>query len=665
MTRSVLWLALWLGTQAAAAQPAGAPAVRPIEDVLRDADGDGQPDALGDAVTVAGRALAPGGALGPVGPWTAVRGAARSLAVGHSPGLPAVAAGDSVVVRGTLASFAGMVYLDDPAVRRIDAPARAVAPASWPSAAPEAAEGDLVTLDAVVVAESRVEAGRALSLTLADHTPVVAFLYADGAADAAATDYEPGDRLRVTGIAGQFDRVAPYTDSYQVYPRSGADLARAGIPARLYRWGALGALGLFLGASAWAATLRRQVRRRVEQLRHTEDRHRRLVELASDGVIVHDLDGGHAELNRAARDAIGLAEGAAPPPLRDVLTEATRPVARAHFERLAASGTARSDFQILGPDGQARLYEFESQLVELGGETRVLSLARDVDARRDFERGLVAARAEAEAARADAEAARAEAEGARAEAEETARVKSAFLASMSHEIRTPLTAVIGFAEVLRDDVPDDALDLVEAIESGGRRLLSTLNSVLDLAQIDAGGEVLRPAALDLPAHLAAGARLLRPGAEAKGLALHLDAPPALAATLDAGALDRVLANLVGNAVKFTDAGAVTVGLRRDGDAAVLTVADTGIGIDAAFLPELFSEFRQESEGHARSHEGSGLGLAITRRLVELMGGTIAVASEKGTGTTFTVRLPLHADGSGTPDGAVFVARPATAVPATA
>ena len=614
--------------------------------MVRDADGDGLPDALGQTVTVAGRALADGGALGQAGPWTALRGRRRSLALGPAPGAPAVAAGDSVVARGVLTSVAGMARLEHPEVWVVRGARRTPAPLAYGARPPEALEGDLVTLEGMVVAESRVEAGRALSLTLPDHSLVVAFFYADGRAEAAAPAFEPGDRVRVTGVAGQFDRLAPYTESYQVYPRHGADVTRAGIPARAYRWGALGALALLLVALGWAALLRRQVRRRVAELRRSEDRHRQLVELASDAVLVHDLAGDHVELNRAARRAIGLAPDAPPPPLRDVVTPATRPVARAHFERLLTERTARSDFHVVGPDGRARLYEFESQLVDLGGETRVLSLARDVDARRDFERGLVEARAEAEAARAEAEVAR-------AAAEETARVKSAFLASMSHEIRTPLTAVIGFAEILRDEVPEDALDLVLGIENGGRRLLSTLNSVLDLAQIDAGGGALRPAPLDLPAHLAASVALLRPGAQAKGLALTLDAPPALAAVLDAGALDRVLTNLVGNAVKFTDAGSVTVALRADGPDAVLTVADTGIGIEAAFLPDLFSEFRQESEGHARSHEGSGLGLAITRRLVEMMGGTVGVTSEKGTGTTFTVRVPRHA----TEDRAAFVAQP--------
>jgi signal transduction histidine kinase len=111
------------------------------------------------------------------------------------------------------------------------------------------------------------------------------------------------------------------------------------------------------------------------------------------------------------------------------------------------------------------------------------------------------------------------------------------------------------------------------------------------------------------------------------------------AAADPSCLHRILCNLVGNAIKFTREGEVGVELSAEGDAAVVRVHDTGIGIDTRFLPHLFEDFKQESTGWGRHHEGTGLGLAITKRLVELMGGTIAVESAKDAGSTFTVRLP--------------------------
>src|SRR5690606_34801442 len=136
--------------------------------------------------------------------------------------------------------------------------------------------------------------------------------------------------------------------------------------------------------------------------------------------------------------------------------------------------------------------------------------------------------------------------------------KSAFLASMSHEIRTPLTAVIGFAELLVEEVADAQREMAEAIAGGGRRLLATLNSVLDLARLDAGRQSLTLRPVDVADALRPGTDLLRPLAARRGLGLVYVGPDSLIAHADEGALDRVLVNLLGNAIKFTECGDVTV-----------------------------------------------------------------------------------------------------------
>ena len=194
------------------------------------------------------------------------------------------------------------------------------------------------------------------------------------------------------------------------------------------------------------------------------------------------------------------------------------------------------------------------------------------------------------------------------------------------------------------EAPPDCQDLIEPIDQGGRRLLATLDSVLDFTQIEAGTYTLTVGPVDAAAAVRSVGTLFQARADAGGIALTVDAPEALPVLADGAALDRALANLVGNAIKFTREGSVAVAARVEGGAAVLTVTDTGVGIDAAFLPHLFHEFRQESEGEGRAFEGNGLGLAITHRLVTAMGGAIAVESEKGRGTTFRVTLPL-ADGA--------------------
>ena len=267
--------------------------------------------------------------------------------------------------------------------------------------------------------------------------------------------------------------------------------------------------------------------------------------------------------------------------------------------------------------------------------------AVDVEARQWSPEDLATLLATAAAAQGEI-ALRAERE-ARKAAERMTRLKSAFLANMSHEIRTPLTAILGSAEVLDDEVPPESRDLTGSILSGGRRLLSTLNSVLDLAQIEAGHMAPAPRPTDVGALVAAAARDVAPLAAAKGLALTVDAPADLpTVALDGGLLDRVVSNLVGNAVKFTDAGRVDVRVRYDGARLDVEVSDTGVGISAPELGRVFDEFRQVSEGHARTHEGNGLGLALARRVAALLGGEVSAESEPGVGSRFRVSVPAVA-----------------------
>lgn len=234
---------------------------------------------------------------------------------------------------------------------------------------------------------------------------------------------------------------------------------------------------------------------------------------------------------------------------------------------------------------------------------------------------------------------------ARDEAEEMNRLKSAFLANMSHEIRTPLTSIIGFSEILRDEADTSTQRFADLIHTSSQRLMDTLKSVLDLSKLEAGAMDVSPAPVAVDDEIASTVELFQKRAEAQGVALTAHGVASdCSAVLDGSALDRVLNNIISNAIKFTPAGGcVDVYLRPRAHTIEIAVADTGVGIDKAFLPDLFEAFTQESSGNTRAFEGSGLGLAITKRLVDLMGGTIAVKSTKGEGTTFTVTLPRTPD----------------------
>ncbi len=230
---------------------------------------------------------------------------------------------------------------------------------------------------------------------------------------------------------------------------------------------------------------------------------------------------------------------------------------------------------------------------------------------------------------------------ARDTAKHLAGLKSNFIASVSHEIRTPLSGIMGFADVLTEELEGEHREFASLVQQNAHRLLATINSVLDLSRLESGQIEIHPEPFDVVEAVEEAAKLLRPMARENGLYLRTehDVEDRIA-VLDEHYLNRILNNLVGNAVKFTDEGGVTVRVREqaDGDLA-FDVVDTGIGISEDFLPHLFDEFRQESAGSSRSHQGSGLGLAITYRLVDAMHGAISVESRKDVGSIFSVRLP--------------------------
>ena len=230
------------------------------------------------------------------------------------------------------------------------------------------------------------------------------------------------------------------------------------------------------------------------------------------------------------------------------------------------------------------------------------------------------------------------------EAERLARIRSEFLANMSHEIRTPLNAVLGLAQVgLRESERRKAHETFRRILDSGQLLLGIVNDILDFSKIEAGRLVIEQAVFSPGEVIDQVVAMIADRAYAKGLDLQVEEAADLpwSCSGDSLRLAQVLVNLLSNAVKFTEQGSVTLQARRDGDSLLFRVGDTGIGMSEEQLGRLFTPFEQADGSTTRRFGGTGLGLAISKRLVDMMGGKLSVASHIGFGTAFQVRLPLH------------------------
>ena len=356
---------------------------------------------------------------------------------------------------------------------------------------------------------------------------------------------------------------------------------------------------------------------RIWRLSESEERYRALVEATTEIIVQRDSQGRITFANAG----FGRLVGAEP---LSLLGTTRQPEVLETGEILRqADGVRRIEMRLAPAAGPPRWYAFiEMPVPGSNGETQWLRAGADITERVESARSLDEALTRAEAANV---------------------AKSRFLATVSHEFRTPLNGILGMADlVLETGLDPEQRTYVEAIGTSGKALLTLIDGILDFSRIEAGRLDLAAEPFD-PAEIAEGVvELLAPRAQDKGIEIAVDIADDVPRLVigDADRVRQILVNLAGNAIKFTGTGGVGVELTH-GDAHLrIAISDTGPGIPEDRIPRLFEEFEQGDDTASRRHEGTGLGLAITRRLVTRMGGHVEATSRLGTGSTFTVALPL-------------------------
>ncbi|PKQ16482.1 MAG: hypothetical protein CVT67_04950 [Actinobacteria bacterium HGW-Actinobacteria-7] len=418
---------------------------------------------------------------------------------------------------------------------------------------------------------------------------------------------------------------------------------------------------LYLMTTIIDITARRQAE---DELRASEEKFRRMFEATPNAMTVQTREGVLLDCNDAFCDYAQRSR-------EEVIGRTTLELGlwtnagQRETMRDALAKDGRVDALEIGlqrPDGEVRAIQLTSRLLMLGSQPLVLAVADDITERkaaedevvryRDHLEELVDARTrELSEANARLDVANEALHSTNAKLVKATATKDEFLACMSHELRTPLNSIIGFSGILIDgmagEVNAEQKRQLEMVQGSGKRLLGLVNDILDLSKIEAGAVLVELAENDINEICSESLDYIRPEADRKGVALRFSPCPERCtrcgnALFDRPKLQQILLNLLGNAVKFTDTGEISLTIDCVGEAAVrVTVSDTGRGIAVESLERIFGEFERVKSGDAVETTGTGLGLPIARRLARLMGGDVTVTSTLEVGSQFTVELPLR------------------------
>jgi len=448
----------------------------------------------------------------------------------------------------------------------------------------------------------------------------------------------PDDRSQVqSALARGIEQLGDFAVEHRVVPEGGGEEIWAYSAGRAVP-GEDGTPDVVVGVSQDITA-----RKRIEiATTLSEARFHAIAELVPDLLAEHDSDGRSSWHNRRWLEYTGQTDEQA---IGDGWTGAIHPgdrdrVCRTFARAVEAERPFREECRIRRHDGT--YHWFVVRVVpsrdESGKVSRWFGSASDVDEQR-------LALERERAAHSAAQAARAAADEARERAQKADRAKGQFLSNVSHELRTPLSAVVGYCDLLATrtagSLSSAQLRYVSLISSAAWHLVGMIDQILAFARSESGRETVQLGETDVVELVRDAVEVLSGPAEERGLVLRNAPHSPILATTDSGKVRQIILNLVGNAVKFTERGTVEVEVGVCGDHIEVRVKDTGCGIPAERLEDIFEPFVQVDGSTTRTVGGTGLGLTIARRMARLLGGDLAVESTPGKGSTFTLRLPLH------------------------
>lgn len=359
-----------------------------------------------------------------------------------------------------------------------------------------------------------------------------------------------------------------------------------------------------------------------EALRESEERFRSISQAANDAIIVMDNEGRISYWNPAAEKIFGYTSKEALGRELDRLIISGE--SHEAFKKSGTSPVPEKTIELSGlkKDGTRFPVEASFSAMHIKGQWQAAGTIRDISRRKQAEKELYQAKEKAETAN---------------------RLKSTFLANMSHDIRTPLNSILGFTELLLEDESDpEKKENLEIVKQSGNTLLNLIIDILDFSRIEANKLIIDKTAFSLERMLKHIHNMFKVRAEEKNLSFQVEIDEALPLLVygDEQRINQIILNLLSNAFKFTEQGSVIVDCSYRQGTAFIKVSDSGPGITKEKREAIFSPFEQVDSSITRRYGGTGLGLAISSRLAELMSGSVAVESEPGAGTTFTLSLPL-------------------------